>query len=76
MRSRIDEINSILPNAYERGVDAAEFDRLAREYRAVLIGEMIADAILWCVRLPQRLRRGRRYARRVRQLSRPEFSPP
>jgi len=76
MRSRIEEINSLLPNAYERGLSAATLARLAREYRAIMIGALIADAIVWCAHVPQRLLRAWKYGRRPQRVSRAEYLQP
>ncbi|HEX2113423.1 MAG TPA: hypothetical protein VHM01_03375 [Alphaproteobacteria bacterium] len=36
-------------------VSAMELERSARAYRARVIGELLADAIIWATRLPRRL---------------------
>ena len=36
-------------------VSAIELERSARAYRARVIGELLADAIVWVSRLPRRL---------------------
>ena len=40
---------------YAKRLNAYNLERMAQAYRAMVIGEMIADGILWLVRLPQRL---------------------
>lgn len=37
------------------GVSAIEIERSARAYRARVVGELLADAIVWVTRLPRRL---------------------
>jgi hypothetical protein len=37
------------------GLSALEIERTARAYRARIIGELLADAIVWVMRLPRRL---------------------
>ena len=44
---------------YPRRLTAAQMEQLARAQRSLMLGEMIADAILWVVRLPARLTRRR-----------------
>jgi hypothetical protein len=36
-------------------LSAVEIERSARAYRARVIGELLADAIIWATRLPRRL---------------------
>ena len=76
MRSRFDNLSFVNPRPDGHPPRAPEIERLAREYRAVVIGEMIADAIIWCTRAPKRLLRMWRYSRRPRRVPRPEFSRP
>ncbi len=76
MRSRFDKIDFANSGPDGDPPRASEIERLAREYRAVVIGEMIADAIIWCTRAPKRLLRRWRYSRRPRRMPRPEFSSP
>ena len=38
-----------------RRLSAMEIERSARAYRARVIGELLADAIVWAARLPRRL---------------------
>ena len=38
-----------------RHLTAVEIERSARAYRARVIGELLADAIVWATRLPRRL---------------------
>lgn len=65
MRSELDTFSAIArqaadPDNPHRLLAAAELERLARHHRAMVMGEAIADAILWVVRLPGRLVSGSR----------------
>lgn len=77
MRSELDSFSAIARQAADpddpyRLLAAAEFERLARHHRAMVLGEAIAAAILWLARLPGRLVTGLRTtdAVPVRQVSR------
>lgn len=65
MRSDFDLLGAVArqaadPDNPHRLLAAAELDRLARHHRAMAIGEAIASAIVWIVRLPGRLTTGSR----------------
>lgn len=59
MRSRFETPDEILgADADHRSLppeDFRHYERLARVERAALIGELLADAILWAFRLPNRV---------------------
>jgi hypothetical protein len=54
---------------YPRRLAPYQMEQLARAQRAIMLGELIADAVLWAARLPGRLLRlwSRRRLRAVAQ---------
>ena len=62
MRSQIDP--RVSPGAGEdvsaadRRLSLYEYEQLARVERAQIIGELLAEGLVWCIRLPRRLHAG------------------
>ena len=47
-------------SATDRRLSFYEYERLARVERAQIIGELLAEGLVWCIRLPRRLYAGAR----------------
>ena len=44
-----------MPSVTSRSPVVIDIHAIARQHRAMVLGEMLADAIVWLVRLPRRL---------------------
>ena len=79
MRSHIDhrvaEVASRSAAAADRRLSFHEYERLARVERARIIGEMLAEGLVWCIRLPRRLYAGARKLIARRHREEPAASP-
>jgi hypothetical protein len=53
--SQFDKVGSLIDHNARRELTPLEIEQIVRQYRAVVVGEMIADAIIWIGRLPWRL---------------------
>lgn len=53
--SQFDKVGSLIQQSSLRQLTPLEIEQMVRQYRAVVIGEMIAEAIMWVGRLPKHL---------------------
>lgn len=62
-------------SAAARRLSFYEYEQLARVERAQIIGEMLAEGLVWCIRLPRRLYAGARKLIAARRRTAPAASP-
>ncbi|HEX9463090.1 MAG TPA: hypothetical protein VGB82_10870 [Alphaproteobacteria bacterium] len=77
--SRFDKVGSLIQQNSRRQLTPLEIEHIVRHHRAVVMGQMIAEAIIWVSRLPKRLLRTWKTARppkRMPQVQLPRSATP
>jgi hypothetical protein len=62
-------------SAADRRLPFYKYERRARVERAQIIGELLAEGLVWCIRLPRRLFSGARKVVAIRRGEEPAANP-